>query len=87
MCLHLHDNMGMSVEQKDEDDMHLPPGEGIIDWPDIMRRLKGAGYKGPVSLECSAKLSERCRGLTAEAFLRKMAAKARELESMLIYEC
>jgi sugar phosphate isomerase/epimerase len=84
MCLHLHDNMGMSVEQKDEDDMHLPPGEGIIDWLDIMRRLKAVGYTGPVSLECSAEFSERSRGFTAEAFLRKMAAKAREFESMLI---
>ena len=84
MCLHLHDNMGMSADQKDEDDMHLPPGEGIIDWPGTMRRLKAAGYTGPVSFECTVEHSERRGGLTAEAFLREMAVIARELDSILI---
>jgi len=42
--LHLHDNM------QDEDD-HRLPGEGSIDWPDLLRALGVIGYEGPAVLE------------------------------------
>ena len=30
---------------------HLPPGEGILDWPAILRALQAVGYEGPLILE------------------------------------
>jgi sugar phosphate isomerase/epimerase len=42
--VHVHDNRGV-------DDLHLPLGVGSIDWPEIVRALKTAGYDGTVTLE------------------------------------
>ena len=28
------------------DERHWLPGEGVIDWPDFLRRLRASGYKG-----------------------------------------
>jgi len=42
--LHLHDNL------QDEDD-HRLPGEGSIDWSDLLRTLGAIGYEGPAVLE------------------------------------
>jgi sugar phosphate isomerase/epimerase len=30
---------------------HLPPGDGILDWPSILHALQKAGYSGPLILE------------------------------------
>ncbi len=30
---------------------HLPPGDGTLDWPAILRALKDVGYRGPLILE------------------------------------
>ena len=43
-AVHLHDNYGI----KDE---HLLPFDGNIDWKYIVRKLKQANYKGPITLE------------------------------------
>lgn len=42
--VHLSDNLGVT-------DDHLPPGDGIIDWPATLRALGRAGYSGAVNLE------------------------------------
>jgi sugar phosphate isomerase/epimerase len=41
---HAHDNYGA------EDD-HNAPGDGIIDWPAVMRALTRLGYEGDIALE------------------------------------
>jgi sugar phosphate isomerase/epimerase len=46
--VHAHDNRGGSLVG---DDLHLPIGEGIIDFPTIMPALVRAGYDGTVTLE------------------------------------
>ena len=43
-ALHLHDNMG-------EEDEHLLPFDGTLDWKDLTEKLKSANYSGPISLE------------------------------------
>jgi sugar phosphate isomerase/epimerase len=45
--VHLHDNLG-------EHDLHLPLGAGTIDWPEIARALRRAGWDGTVTLEIFA---------------------------------
>ncbi|MBI5572015.1 MAG: sugar phosphate isomerase/epimerase [Desulfomonile tiedjei] len=46
--LHLHDNSGGNGVK---DDLHLPIGEGIIDFPAILGRLMDKGYEGTATLE------------------------------------
>ncbi len=42
---HAHDNHG-------KQDVHLPPGQGTIDWAAWVEALDEIGYEGPVILEC-----------------------------------
>lgn len=46
--IHVSDNHGEGEE-------HLPPGEGIIDFPAAFRALRANGYTGPCNLEFSFK--------------------------------
>lgn len=43
--VHIHDNKGGSG------DLHLPIGTGHIDWPAMIRALKGVKYDGTITLE------------------------------------
>lgn len=43
--LHIHDNHG----EKDE---HLVPGEGTINWRDVLKALGEVGYQGVFMMEC-----------------------------------
>jgi|ERR1043165_3148259 sugar phosphate isomerase/epimerase len=43
--VHAHDNKGGSG------DLHLPIGAGHIDWPSMIRALKGANYNDTITLE------------------------------------
>lgn len=46
--VHLHDNRGGSGVK---DDLHLPIGEGIVDFPRILGNLLKKGYRGTATLE------------------------------------
>ena len=46
--VHVHDNHG----GKDvKDDLHLPLGEGRVDYPEILGRLKEKGYQSTITME------------------------------------
>lgn len=45
--VHLNDNYG-------EDDIHLAPFMGTIDWADVMRGLRAVKYDGPLNFELRA---------------------------------
>jgi sugar phosphate isomerase/epimerase len=53
--VHVHDNLGGGQ------DLHLPLGAGVIDWPEAARRLRAAGYDGTVTLEVFAREREHRR--------------------------
>ena len=36
----------MTSDYDRKDERHWLPGEGVIDWPDFLRRLQASGYKG-----------------------------------------
>ena len=55
--LHLHDNMGGNSV---DDDLHLPVGDGNIDFYGILGALKEAGYKGTATLELKPHEIKRC---------------------------
>jgi sugar phosphate isomerase/epimerase len=46
--VHLHDNRG---GQSQSDDLHLPIGDGTVDFRAIMASLMSAGYNGTMTLE------------------------------------
>lgn len=62
--LHLHDNHGGEGVQ---DDLHLPIGEGRIDFTSILRALRSSGYAGGFSFEIRHEKVGRCRQI-----IRKM---------------
>lgn len=67
--IHAHDNRGGF-------DDHLPPGDGTIDWPALLRELVGINFRGALLLEMAgasdpeATMANARRG---RSFLRKKA--------------
>lgn len=55
-CLHLNDNYGRSNGLYE--DLHLPIGEGTLDWPPIFAALREIGYCGVYNLELIADLAK-----------------------------
>jgi sugar phosphate isomerase/epimerase len=55
--LHLHDNIGGNSV---DDDLHLPVGEGNVDFYGILDALKEAGYTGTATLELKPEEIKRC---------------------------
>ena len=43
-CVHLHDNDG-------NEDQHLLPFDGNVDWNNIFNKLKSVNYDGPITME------------------------------------
>ena len=57
--IHLHDNRG---GDSPEDDLHLPVGNGTIDFQQIFRGLKKIGYHGTITLELRPLEIKECLG-------------------------
>ena len=63
LCLHLNDNDKTW-------DKHFLPGDGKADFEEILRDLRAADYKGPVTLEVAYKGDYPAR-YTPEAYIRR----------------
>jgi sugar phosphate isomerase/epimerase len=72
LTTHVHDNNG-------QQDVHLPPGLGTIDWGEWVASLDAIDYRGPILLECIKFLRERPENLTLEFLsrLRRMTGLER----------
>ncbi len=57
--IHLHDNRGGTSS---DDDLHLPVGEGEIDFQKIFQTLHAVHYKGTMTLELRPDQIESCLG-------------------------
>ena len=56
IATHLNDNMGQTGEELTwYDDSHLLPFDGKADWEMIAKRLKSAGFNGPLTFELGSK--------------------------------
>jgi sugar phosphate isomerase/epimerase len=55
--IHLHDNRGGSSHN---DDLHLPVGDGVIDFENIFKMLKSINYKGTITLELQPDEIKKC---------------------------
>jgi sugar phosphate isomerase/epimerase len=56
--LHLHDNRGGNSVK---DDLHLPIGHGVIDFPSVLAELQNACYEGTATLEVEQRDLVSCR--------------------------
>ena len=57
--IHLHDNRGGTSHN---DDLHLPVGDGIIDFENIFKMLKTIKYKDTITLELHPDEIKKCLG-------------------------
>ncbi len=64
--IHIHDNRGGNSPA---DDLHLPVGEGIIDFERIFRKLKAIGYNGTMTLELRPREIRKCIKYVKELLL------------------
>jgi len=55
--IHVHDNRGGNSP---DDDLHLPVGEGIVDFKRIFQQLKRIGYSGTMTLELRPGEIKKC---------------------------
>ena len=64
---HVHDNDARQ-------DVHLPPGQGSIDWQSWVASLDAIDYRGPILLECIKHLRDRPASLNSDLLgrLRRM---------------
>lgn len=51
------------------DDLHLPVGQGIIDFKKIFRHLKAMGYDRTITLELKAFEIKKCLGCVKELLI------------------
>ncbi|MBQ6824524.1 MAG: sugar phosphate isomerase/epimerase [Clostridia bacterium] len=71
--LHINDNMA-------DDDIHLAPFCGNIDWADVMQGLKAIGFEGYLNFEVStARVPHACR----EAYGNYVHSTAAALENLM----
>lgn len=68
--VHANDNRGDSDE-------HLPPGQGDIDWADVLQQLEGCGFRGALILELSGR-----HGTDYAATMREARESRRFLQSI-----
>jgi len=64
--IHLHDNLGGNTP---ENDLHLPPGKGIVDFKNIFNSLKNIGYTGTATLELKPFEIKSCLGFVKKLLL------------------
>lgn len=72
--IHVSDNHGA----KEGTPRHLPPGEGIIDWPQALGAIYRNGYEGPINMELRAEPTHELLVRTrewAEAMARLLRSK------------
>ena len=74
LCLvHIDDNC-------EEDDIHLAPFLGTVDWQGVVEGLRAAGYSGSLNLEVSC---DKRPGSTQTAYAMYLGEAARHLADML----
>ena len=72
-AVHMHDN-DKSYDQ------HLLPGDGTIDWKDVLGKLKEHGYTGPITLELCYR--GQYLEMTLEEFYREGMERGKNLEEL-----
>lgn len=81
-ALHIHDNMGIHNQ-----DFHMIPYDGKIDFDKVARHLAKANYNGTIMLELGAGRHERYYTMSAEEYYARAARAAHRLaDTVEIYK-
>lgn len=78
IAVHLHDNSG-----KRDEDLHLLPFDGALDFGRIANRLRSSTYGGPITLEVFDTNNHAYDFITPAVFLEKAAMVAKRLRLMV----
>lgn len=81
-CTHIHDNLGRGEEKAGDPDLHLLPFDGNLDYAHVMRKLEEYGYRGPLTLEVGAGVTEEYEKMTPEAFLAECYARLERISKL-----
>jgi len=73
-CTHIHDNLGIFNQ-----DDHLIPFDGHIDFNRFAHHIRTSGYKGTFMLEALQRQSTRYDDMTVEAYLQRAAEAVNRL--------
>ena len=90
LCTHLNDNMGQTGERvTSQDDAHMMPFDGLVDWEWVARRLRACEFSGPLTFELKMKnkperhTHDRYQELTPGEILHLAYEKAERFEKLL----
>ena len=83
ICTHIHDNEGVFNEDK-----HMLPFDGTLDFERVARQIRESGYKGTLMLEVLAGASDHYEGVSYQGvspreYLRRAADAAKRLANMV----
>ena len=83
ICTHIHDNEGVFNEDK-----HMLPFDGTLDFERVARQIRESGYKGTLMLEVLAGASDHYegvsyQGVSPQEYLRRAADAAKRLANMV----
>ena len=85
MCLHLHDNFGVTQPGNIDfrDDLHMLPFDGVLDWEWVARKIADSGYEGPLTFEYSSRTARRHADRPYGEFVHTAKERARKLRGMI----
>lgn len=85
MCLHLHDNYGVTQPGNIDyrDDLHMLPFEGVLDWNWVAEKIAHSGYAGPLTFEFSTRTIQQNADKSYQEFLQSAMQRAVRLRSMV----
>lgn len=76
-ALHLNDNYG-------DEDTHLLPFDGTVDWTKVISNLKEVNYQSAVSLEVQMDRHPMYADLSAEEYLSRAFNRAERIEQLIL---
>ena len=84
ICTHIHDNYGVRTPGliTYEDDLHMLPFDGGLNWNGFAERIQKSGYQGPLTLELSSKAREEYQQMPLPEHYRRayeVAVRLRKL--------
>jgi len=77
-CTHIHDNYGVFNQ-----DCHMLPFDGSIDFDRVARQIRESGFSGSLMLECIETNSDRYVGFSPEEYLNRAADAVKKLRTMV----
>ncbi len=85
MCLHLHDNYGVTQPGNIDyrDDLHMLPFDGVLDWEWVARKIAHSGYAGPLTFEYSSRTAKRHAEKPYAEFVHTAKERADKLREII----